>query len=149
MKKILSLLALGFIAFAALPQAFADHPEMMQKEKMVAPVTAVVFFSENCGACKILDPNFKKAMTVINPDTVNVVMFDFSNADSIAKSKALAAEKNLTSLLDSYGAKTGFIVLLDHNGKEVDRLGSSDDSSAIAGKLAKAILAEPEMVENH
>lgn len=136
-----TLLTLAFAVLAFIPQVFAmNHGD--HAEKMAAPApaaTAVIFFSESCGSCKILDPVMKEAMQAINTDKVDVVKFDFTNKDTIAATRTLASEKNVEATLQKYGAKTGFVVLLDAAGNEVDIVKVDDNATDIAVKLVKAI----------
>jgi len=134
MKLTLMTLVAAFMAFVPFANAMDKH-SMSDK----APITAVVFFAENCGSCKILDPRMKEALTIINEDKVDVVKFDFSNKEAIEATKALASKKGLDATLQKYGARTGFVILVDHNGEEIDRLKVDHDTSEIAVKMAKAI----------
>jgi len=81
-----------------------------------------------------------KAMQAVNTDKVDVVKFDFSSKDTIAATKILATEKGVDAVLQSYGVKTGFVVLLDKNGQEVDKLKVDDNAADIAAKITKAIV---------
>lgn len=134
--KLLSLLTLAFVALAGIPQA----AKAMEGDHMASPaVKAVAFHSDNCGSCKILGPKMKEAMGAINKDKIDVVKFDFTDSNTIAETKKLAASKGVSNLLEQYGAKTGFVVLLDANGKEINKLKVDDSTADIAAKLARAI----------
>lgn len=137
-----TLLTLAFALLVFVPQTFAmDHGK--DKMKMEGhKAKAVVFYSDSCGACKILDPKMKEAMQAINTNMIDVVMFDFSSKDTIEATKTLAKEKGVESTLQAYGAKTGFVVLLNHKGEEVGKLTIEDTTAEIAGKVASAILAK-------
>ncbi len=84
----------------------------------------------------------KAAMKAINTDMIDVVMLDFSNKETIEATKALAKEKGVDETLQSYGAKTGFVVLLDAEGNEVGKLMNDDTTAEIASKVASAILGQ-------
>lgn len=133
----LSLLTLAFAVLTFLPQSFAMDGKTDTMTKTA--VTAVAFHSDNCGSCKVLGPKMKEAMNAINQDKVDVVKFDFTNKNTIEATKILAANKNLNDILQQYGAKTGFVVLLNAEGKEVDKLKVGHDTPEIAAKLAKVI----------
>lgn len=138
MKTILTF-ALAIMAFA--PTVFAmEHGHSHDKMEEAAPVTAVVFYAVNCGSCKILEPRMMEAMKAINTNKINVVKFDFSSKETIAATKTLATEKGVDAVLQQYGAKTGFVVLLDKDGNEVNKLKVDDDASDIAAKVVKAIV---------
>lgn len=134
----LSLLTLAFAVLAFLPQSFAmdDKAHAMSD---TSNVKAVIFYSENCGSCKILDPRMKKALNAINKDKIDIVKFDFSSADTIAATKVSAAKLGLNDTLQKYGAKTGFAVLLDANGQEITKFKVDHDTADIASEMAKAI----------
>jgi len=134
MKLTLMSLIATFMAFVPFAHAMDKH-SMGNK----APVTAVVFYADNCGSCKILDPRMKEALTIINEDKVDVVKFDFSNKEAIEATRKLASKKGLDATLQKYGARTGFVILVDHNSEEVDRLKVDHDTGDIASKMAKAI----------
>ncbi len=134
MKFTLMTLAMAFMAL--IPNAHAmDEHSMADK----AALSAVVFYSDSCGSCKILDPKMKKALNAVNQDKLDIVKFDFSNREKIEATKALAASKHLNGTLQKYGAKTGFVVLVNHNVDVVETLKASDDTGELAAKIAKAI----------
>ena len=135
----LSLIALALFVMAALPQAFAaDEKEMMHKD---ATIKAVVFHSDNCGSCKILAPRVEEAMNAVNTDKIDVVKFDFTTNESGAEAAALAKSKNVESVLQQFGSKTGFISIVNGQGEIVDKLTKNDTAEDIAAKLAKAIVS--------
>ncbi len=139
MKTLLTIIALALMAL--MPAAFADDHGMMDKmEKTNAKVNAVVFYSDTCGSCKILEPKMKEAMGVINIDRVNVVKLDFSNSETIENSKIKAAENGIDSTLLAYGTKTGFVILVDDAGNEITKLTKDDSSADIATKITAAAL---------
>ena len=126
--------------------------EIMQEkaEKVMAPaaavqniqtgkIKAVAFHSDNCGSCKILGPRMQQAMSIINSKRVQVVKFDFTNKQSTAETQELAAEKNVSHVLEKHGAKSGFVIILNDQGEEVDIVKVDHDTGDIASKLAVAI----------
>ena len=138
MKAFLTIVALGLIAL--MPAAFAEKPMEMAKEMAQKDVNLVVFYSDTCGSCKIMEPKMKEAMGVLNMDRVNMVKFDFSNKDTIAASQSLAAEQNVDSTLQKYGAKTGFAVIVDHQGNELAKITKDDSAAQIANKITSSVL---------
>lgn len=134
MKTTLFTLALAVLAF--IPQSFAM--ENMTQENS-APIKAVVFYADSCGACKILEPRMADAMDIINKDKINVVKFDFSNKDSIAATRELAVTQGINNILQKYGAKTGFVILVNNAGEEIATLKVDHTTADIASELAKAI----------
>ena len=142
MKTALLTMAIALMAF--IPQGFAMDGTMNKEmaEKSATPVTAIAFHSDNCGSCKILGPRMKEAMKAVNTDKVNVIKFDFTNKETIAATKTLASEKGVDNVLQQYGAKTGFVILLDKDGNEVDKLKVDDNTADIATKIVKAIVGQ-------
>lgn len=125
----MKLLGILMAFMVALPFVYSNAMAHAPKAK------AVVFFSEQCGSCKIIDPLMQEALTKIDGDKIDVVKFDFTDAQAIQKTKALAADKDVRYLLTEYGAKTGFIVLLDKDGKMTDKITKTDDLESIVNKL--------------
>ena len=133
----LTIFILAFAILAIIPQAFA----MDDTTKIMAEPTlkAIAFHSDSCGSCKILGPKMKDAMGAINQDRIDVVKFDFTNKETIAKTKELANSKGVNNILQQFGAKTGFVVIVNKDGNVVDKLKVNDSTAEIAAKLAKAI----------
>ncbi len=136
-----SLLTLAFALLAFTPISHAMEEADMMAENAVPTVKAVVFYSDSCGSCKILEPKMKKAMKAINMDNVDVVKFDFSNKKAIEATKILADDKGLSDLLQKFGAKTGFVTLLNNDGAIVETIGVNDSVEDIAVKFAKSIVS--------
>lgn len=140
-----SLFAVIFALLTAFPlMAQAIENESAQKPQteevqMSAPIRAIAFHSDTCGSCKILGPRMMKAMTIINKDKLDVIKFDFTNKESIEKTKILATTKNVDTILQKYGARTGFVVLINSKGDIVDTLKVDDNTAAIASKMVTAI----------
>ncbi len=136
----LTILTLALVVLAGIPQIAKAMDTHAQSGEMSKPVvTAVAFHSDNCGSCKILGPKMMKAMGAINKDKISVVKFNFTDKETIAATKTLAASKGVNDVLQQYGAKTGFVVLLNAEGEEVDKLTVNDSTADIAAKMAKAI----------
>lgn len=133
MKSIIYLVAL---VIAVMP--FTSHAENTMAKEELKPA-AVMFFSANCGSCKVLDPRMKEALADINKSALDVVVFDFTNRSAISQTKILAEEKALTSVLNEYGARTGFVALVDEKGRIVDEINVGHDVDAIKAKL-KALI---------
>ena len=125
-------------------ETVTDAPEvkatMEKADAMEDPaIKAVVFYSDSCGSCKILEPRVKEAMGAINQDRVEVIKLDFSNKDTIEATKTLATTAGVNDILQEYGAKSGFVVLVNKDGEVIEKLTKKDETSDIAGKLAMSI----------
>ena len=141
MKAFLTILALGLVAL--MPAAFAENDAMAEKEMMKAnDVSLVVFYSETCSSCKVMEPKMAKALNVVNRDNFQVVKFDFSNDATIEATRSVAAEKNVNSTLQKYGAKTGFAVLVDADGNELAKITKSDSSPEMAMKIINSVFEQ-------
>ena len=112
-----------------------DDQEMM---KMV-PIRAVAFHSDNCGSCKILGPRLMEVSKAIDTDKFEIIKFDMTNKKSFAETKQLAMEKNVDNILEKYGKKTGFIVLVNDQGEQVDILKVDHDVDEMTAKIKLAI----------
>ena len=145
---ILATLAL-LIAFPLTTKAFDNDkmPALKTVGDVAADVMAeeapaikaVIFYADSCGSCKILDPRMKAALNAINPAEIDVVKLDFSNKDTIEETKVLAKTAGVDNILQQYGAKTGFIVLVNEQGEVVEKLTKKDEAADIAGKIAVSI----------
>lgn len=142
----LSTLMAAFALFILLPFGAnamdKEHSSMTEAKTIISEpaIKAVVFYSDTCGSCKILEPRMMKAMGAVNKDKIDVVKFDFSNKASIEATKQLAKDKNIDSILQQYGAKTGFVVLVNNAGEIVDTIKVDNDAVDIASKLTSAVL---------
>lgn len=105
----------------------------------IVPVRAVAFHSDNCGSCKILGPRLMEVSRVIDTDKFEIIKFDMTNKKSISETKQLAMEKNVENILAKYGKKTGFIVLVNDQGEQVDILKVDHDVDEMTAKVKLAI----------
>ena len=113
---------------------------MMDKEVMeIAPVRAVAFHSDNCGSCKILGPRLMETAGAFEAGQFEIVKFDMTNKQSIEETKQLAAEKGVDNILQKYGAKTGFVVLVNAQGEEVDMLKVDHNIEDMTTKINNAL----------
>ena len=158
MKLSILTMALAFLAATPLTANAFDNDKVPALQNaadtVVAAVTAtpeadamikeptikaVVFYSDSCGSCKILDPRMKAALNAVNQDEVKVVKLDFSSKETIEATKTLATTAGVNDVLQKYGAKTGFAVLVNQDGEIIEKLTKKDETADIAGKLAMSI----------
>lgn len=145
MKTLLTL-AFAILAFMPKAQAMDEmHSKTMADKKPAMEaeaknVRAVVFFSENCASCKVLEPKMVEAMKAVNPDKIDVVKLDFTSKETIEATKVLATDEELGGLLQKFGAKTGFVTLVAADGQIIDTIGKDDTEAQIAAKLVTAIV---------
>lgn len=127
MRLFVGLLVLGIAVAVTMTQAPASKAATGVVTETVAtspvddaipvvdqPVTAVMFYSNWCAACQILDPKIEAAKPQFAERPVDFVKFNFSYAlVQGAKLQALADEKNLSHLYAANKGKTGFMLLVD------------------------------------
>jgi len=126
MKFLLPILAFVFLTAPM---------NLSAMDKREAKPTILMFFSANCGACKILDPRIKEALSQFKEGDFNIIVFDFSSHKAIKATKELSANKGLDHILEQYGARTGFVALLDHDKQVVDKITVDDNVAAMRQKL--------------
>ncbi len=89
---------------------------------------ALTFHADYCGACKKLKPNVMELQTKAEGDAVEWVNFDFTSAETKAKSEKLASELGVADIYKE-NQSTGFVLLVDADTKEkVGKLTSRQSS---------------------
>ena len=96
------------------------HQDTMVKTEQSVAIKAVAFHSDSCGSCKVIGPRIVEALEIVNPNKVEMIKFDFTNKQTIEETKSLATAKNVDPILQKYGARTGWVALVDANGVVVD-----------------------------
>lgn len=130
MKKVVSsiVLAISFLLITNLSVAQCGEKKTASNagcNAENAKIAAVKFHADYCGACKKLEPKITELKGKFN-DEVVFVKFDFTSDDSKAKTKEMADEEGLSSVLAAHTG-TGFIVLYDlKNKKEIATINSSE-----------------------
>ena len=112
MKNLLTLLAVALIF--SLGTASAEKSGEDGKE---TKLYAVKFHADYCGGCKALTPSLKTLNTKLEGDGVEFVKFDFTSADTKAKSEKMASKLGLSELYAS-NKGTGYVLLVDADTKE-------------------------------
>ena len=142
MKYFVLIAAFLLVGFSPLMTHAMDN-EMNDVTKPA--LTAIAFRSDSCGACRILEPKLKEAIASLDDDTkakIKFVEFDFSNKEKINNTRIIAKENNLDAVLHEYGAKTGFVVLLNQDSEETDKLKADDSAEDMATKITKIIASK-------
>ncbi|MBL4595432.1 MAG: hypothetical protein JKX99_02525 [Robiginitomaculum sp.] len=105
------------------------------------PVTAVMFYSNWCGACQILDPKIEAVKLGFTERPIEFVKFDFSFALVRGGAlQALAEEKGLANIYAKNKGKTGFMLLIDPATEQViDIITMRDSTETIAVKLNNSL----------
>ncbi len=155
MRLFVGLLVLGIAvavtmtrapASKAATEVVAETVATPQVENVIPivdqPVTAVMFYSNWCAACQILDPKIEAAKPQFSERPVDFVKFNFSYAlVQGAKLQALADEKNLSHLYAVNKGKTGFMLLVDPATEQIiDIITLRDGVDDIEQKLDRSLL---------
>ena len=129
MKKVMYLLAaVTLIAFATESTNAQCGDEAAYADK-TTKLYALTFHADYCGACKKLKPNVMELQTKTEGDAVEWVKFDFTSAESTAKSAKLASELGVADIYKNNQA-TVFVLLVDAETKEkVGKLTSRQSSN--------------------
>lgn len=123
----------------APPKLTMAKEHVIEKKIDVPAIRAVAFHSDSCGSCKIIGPRMMEALAIINPAKVSIVKFDLTNEQSISETRKLAEKANVANILEQYGTKTGFVVLVNSAGEVVDTIKVDHDAAEMASKIAMAI----------
>jgi thiol-disulfide isomerase/thioredoxin len=128
MKRLMYLLAavtlIAFVAESANAQCGDETAASSKSTKLYA----LTFHADYCGACKKLKPNVMELQTKTEGESVEWVKFDFTSAESKAKSEELASELGVDDHYKENQA-TGFVLLVDADSKEkVGKLTSKQSS---------------------
>lgn len=132
-NKTLSLCSVLLFGFFAGFATAADAPQSIEPERM-----AVLFYADWCGSCKVLDPKIKEARSELSDETKTLfVTFDLTDDASKMQTAMLAESLGLGEVYAEHGNKTGFMLVLDAEGKTVERkLTKTDDAATIRQALA-------------
>ena len=117
----------------------APYEQEAMKKSYSTVIKAVAFHSDSCGSCKVIGPRITEALEIINPNKVEMVKFDFTNKQTIEETKSLAIAKDVDPILQKFGARTGWIALVNSSGEVVDKIKVDHDIGEMAAKLAVAI----------
>ena len=128
MKKLMYLLAAVTLIAFATENANAQCGDKTASADKTTKLYALTFHADYCGACKKLKPNVMELQTKTERESVEWVKFDFTSAESKAKSEELATELGVADLYQENQA-TGFVLLVDADTKEkVGKLTSRQSS---------------------
>ena len=113
----------------------------MTNKDIAKDIAGVYFYADWCGTCKLLDPRVEKARAEEEAaKDIDFITFDMPDSTSIARTRKMAQAENLDSVLQKYGAATGFLVLYDRgNGETLHVLTSKDSSEKIQKAFKDAV----------
>jgi thiol-disulfide isomerase/thioredoxin len=114
MKKVFYLFA-AIAIFAITPQL--TSAQGCGDDKQETKLYALTFHADYCSACKKLKPQVMALQPKLEGKSVEWVKFDFTSAETKAKSKEKAAELGVADIYEQNQA-TGFVLLVNANSKE-------------------------------
>jgi thiol-disulfide isomerase/thioredoxin len=139
MKKVMYLLAAVTLFAFSTESTNAQCGDKTSSAEKTTKLYALTFHADYCGACKKLKPNVMELQTKLDGEPVQWVKFDFTSAESKAKSEELAAELGVTDLYKD-NQSTGFVLLVDADTKEkVGKLTSSQSSDEMYQTLKNTL----------
>jgi len=142
---LVSVASLGFLLSGAFSPATSQTENIQHAPTVIPvtdqPVTAVMFYSNWCGACQILDPKIEAAKLNFTERPIDFVKFDFSFALVRGGAlQALAEEKGLINIYAKNKGKTGFMLLIDPGTERViDIITMRDSAEDIADKFKNSL----------
>lgn len=145
-KVVWALFAAGYFWVLASNASYSNgvqhtEPVVPKTFAIEQPITAVIFYSNWCGACLLLEPRIAVAKQAVAERSVDFVKFDFTF--SLLRGKALeelAVAKNLLPVYLKNQGKTGFILLVDPKTQQVlDIITVRDSANDIVRKLEQQL----------
>lgn len=137
--KSFSLILVIFLGF--LSGAWAQTAESEPGSDGAIPaVIAVKFHADWCGSCKAMGPVFGELQNKFDTQPVLYVTFDHTQEFDRRQSKFLAMSLGLDKVWSEYGNKTGFILLVDGQTREImTTLTHKQDLKQMGAALLEAI----------
>lgn len=106
-------------------------------------VIGVLYYADWCGSCKVLDPKIEQAKKGLAATHAPIlfVQLDLTNEQTRYQSELLVNSLSLESSYAKYGGKTGFMLLLDADSKQViARLTKNLDTADISKTINQALI---------
>jgi len=117
------LLALTLVAFIA--------PRLGNAAEPIAPqVIGLMFHSDHCGSCKVLDPKIKAAQASFAKEPILFLTFDHTDAATQMQAALLADATGMGEVYVAQSKANGFMLLVDPKSGEVVAKLSRDMSVA-------------------
>ncbi len=125
--------SLALLGGGAIAQA-DEKPESAE-----AKTYAVLFYADWCGTCKALDPKIEEAREALAEEPVLYVTFDMTDEKTTRHTAMLANALQLDEHFNENAGRTGFLLLIDAESREVvDRITREDSAEDIRNKIAAA-----------
>lgn len=133
-----ALLLSALVLISPSTKAEEGNAEPTEKTQVAKDIAGVYFYADWCGTCKLLEPRVEKARAEEKrSEDISFITFDMTDSESIARTKKIAKAEDLDSILQKYGAATGFLVLYDRANQETLRVLTSRDSGTTIQKAFK------------
>jgi len=111
-----------------------------EKSSDAAPTTyAVLFYADWCNSCKVLDPKIKEARNAISDKPILFLKLDMTDEETKKQAAMLANVMGLEDYYKKNEGKTGFMLLIDSQDKQlVNSISRNDSVEEIEAKFSKA-----------
>ncbi len=103
-----------FIAVAALGVTALTHAA----EPVEPEVIGLMFYSDSCGSCKVLDPKVESVKAGLSDEAILFAKFDHSDEATKAQAAMLASALGVGDLYSEQEKASGFLLLVDAETKE-------------------------------
>lgn len=127
MKKLISAIALTLVLGISSAMA-GDAPKLIVAKS----------HADWCGSCKVIEPNFVDLQNKFDGKPLLFLKLDFTNQTTTNQTALLAGQLGLDSSLTDQ-VKTGFIAVMDSDGKILKKFTKTDSLSDMTAGL-KALL---------
>jgi len=127
----------GAIAFVAVPAA----AQRSASDGAAGPeVIAIKFHADWCGYCKQMGPVFEELQAKYDQESALYVVFDQTRDFERRQSEYLASAMGLDRVWAEHGGKTGFVLLIDAETRQViDKLTHQQGLKDMGGALQRAV----------
>ena len=134
----LGLIAVAVLAVTATTTSAMDQaPATADSPKLIA----IKFHADWCGSCKAMGDVFTDLANKLDGAPVLFVEIDQTNRTTAAQAEYMVAALGAGQLWGEYGGKTGFILLIDADTKQVAGKLTKEHSVKDMAKAVKEALA--------
>jgi thiol:disulfide interchange protein len=142
----LAIVAAGALLLAASPTHGLARQQTPQQaapsddEQEMPKVIGVLFYADWCGSCKVLDPKLEAVEGQLGQKPIVFQRFDMTDEATTYRSKLLANLLGLAEVFERNAGKTGFMLLIDPQTKQVvGRLTKDQSKEELAAEIRRVI----------